>query len=192
MKKRVSRGSNTARPQAEPMQQMRPQRLQGHTQRDCKAWLTFIDTLFVKQQQLLFVKNTMHVTRWFLTVSPKSTATFTNKCFVRWNGVSKIYSYFSHSDFSVGYLRFLQICCYFSYKQFIDGTLTPCSLFGLGLWPSILCDLICCMGSVVTPLNRVLHIYFDFLIVVEIQRKMKIPCNTGYLRCLQICRYFSK
>jgi hypothetical protein len=48
------------------------------------------------------------------------------------------------------------------------------------------------MGSVVTPLNRVLHIYFDFLIVVEIQRKMKIPCNTGYLRCLQICRYFSK
>jgi len=44
--------------------------------------------------------------RWLLTVSPKSTATFHIQIFplVTYgsNGVSKIYCYFSHSDYSVG------------------------------------------------------------------------------------------
>jgi len=42
-------------------------------------------------------------------------------------GVSKIYSYFSHSDFSVGYLRCLQICSTFTHTFIVRWLLTVSS-----------------------------------------------------------------
>jgi hypothetical protein len=116
-----------------------------------------------------------------------------------------------------GSLQCLQICCYFSqtdpngvfaatfHKQvfcplalllfhnlFIDGTLTLCSLYGLGLWPRCTCGLICCMGSVVDPLEtRFAYLFQNILISLLTHQNEKIPCNTGYLQCLSAATFLN-
>ena len=82
-------------------------------------------------------KNTM---QHGFGMSPKSNV-FTNNFRLNSNtlhplvtyGVSKIYCYFSHSDFSIGYLRCLQNLLLLFTFRFFRWPQTHCSLYGLAV-----------------------------------------------------------
>jgi hypothetical protein len=66
-------------------------------------------------------------------------------------------------------------------QTYIDGTRPPCSLFGLGLWHRILCGLVCCMGSVLDPLETRFYTFYlkSYLFCSWNTPKLKTPCNAG-------------
>ena len=81
---------------------------------------------------------------------------------------------FAQSINSVGSLRCL--CCYFSQTD-ISMELNRLAVSnGLGMWPRILCGIICCMGSVLDPPLTTRFAYLFWIptyFTVDIQQKWK-------------------